>query len=169
MNRSQARLAVMVVLSATALACGGDYAVRVTDGTVRVSRDFWRTMQNPEPFADNFEARSKRPGEEFFQQLTIYKSPMRDEEQGELELSPRVSIDVFVVHPPNVTVQVRVGHRGHWALSRQTFAPRTGITPANLGRFLDTELAQSLARIYEDEIRRTQSILEALTAAPVAH
>lgn len=164
MHLTPARLGLTGALCVLILACSGDYAVRVSDGTVSVSREFWKPMQNPEPFADNFEARSKQTGEEYEQVLTVYKSPMRADQKGDLELSPTVWIDAMVVHPPAVTIQVRVAHRGHWALSRQTFSARPGVDAAALGPFLKPEQVRALAAVYEDQILRTRSTLESLSA-----
>ena len=121
-------------------------------------------MQNPEPFADNFEARSKRSNEEFEQSLTVYKAPIREDQRGDVAIGDRVYADVMVVHPPAVTIQVRVTHASHWVLSRQTFGPRPGVDPTILGPVLSAAQARALLSVYQDEVRRTQSILEALTA-----
>jgi len=131
---------------------------------VSVSRQFWRSINNPEPFADNFEAREKRRNEEFAQMLTVFKAPMRTDQRGDVALARRVWVDAMVVHPPAVTIQVRVGHSSHWVLSRQTFAPRAGVDPSALGPFIRPEQAQAIIATYRDEIDRTRNVLEALVA-----
>lgn len=158
------RIAILVLFAVGGSACGGDYSVPIASGSVAVASEFWRSMQNPEPFAENFEARVKRPNEEFFQILTVYKAPMRDDQRGDVAFAPSVWVDAMVVHPPAVTLQVRVAHPGHWVLSRQTFSARPGVDPSALGPFLKPDQARALIAIYEDEIRRTQSTLEAMVA-----
>lgn len=74
------------------------------------------------PFIDNFNTLSKRLGEKFGQVLTVYTAPMGNDQIGDVQLSPTVSVDVMVVHDSAVTLQVRVAHPTHWVLSRQTLS-----------------------------------------------
>jgi hypothetical protein len=72
------RIAVKTLAAALALlsACASDNHVAVSNGTVTVDGKFWRPMENPEGFAENVEAREKRPGEVYRQVLTIFKAPI---------------------------------------------------------------------------------------------
>ncbi len=164
MHRRPLHLASLVIALATVASCVRDYSVAVSDGTVSVARAFWRPIENPEPFAENFEARAKRVNEEFAQVLTVFKAPMREDQRGDAPLPGAAWVDAMIVHPPGVTIQVRVAHRGHWILSRQTFASRPGVDPTALGPFLEPEQIRLLVGIYSDEISRTRSTLEAMTA-----
>jgi len=158
------RVGVLGVFLLQVIACGGDYGVPVGNRQVKVAREFWKPMQNPEPFAHNFIARTNRLGEDDAQQLTVFKYPMRPDEQGDYAIARNVWIDAMVVMPPLVTIQVRVAHSNHWLLSRQSFVARPGFDATEYRPFLPPGQVRAVASLYLDEIRRTQSILEAMTA-----
>ena len=113
MNRTAARLAALLTGLALSSGCGSGYIVDVSNGTVSVDAKFWKPMENPEAFADNFEAREKRPSEVYNQVLTVFKSPIRDDQKLGLALSPGTWCEFMSLHPPAVTLRVRVAHTGH--------------------------------------------------------
>ena len=146
--------------------CFADYRVAVADGVVTVDRAFWKPMPNPEAFADNFEARETRHGDEYGQVLTVFKSAMRADQKSGIEVSSSTWVEFMVVHPPAITIQVRVSHAGHWVMSRQTMSRRSALNAGSQpnSSLLSPEDLRALLVEYSDEIARTRSILEALVA-----
>ena len=124
-------------------------------------------MANPEAFADNFEAREKRFGEEFNQELTVFKSSIREDQKVGLELVPGTWVEFMIVHPPAITLEVRVAHREYWVLSRQTLtstADNSSSGAKTYRPFLSAEESRKLLSVYSDQVARTRSILDALIA-----
>lgn len=146
------------------LSCAGDHAVPMQGGRVVVAREFWTPLENPEPFADNFESRSSRPGQRGRQELTMFKYPMRDDQRGDMQFGPSTRESAFVVFDSVVVIDVQVAHPSHWIASRQYFEPRVEVDQSLRGLFLQPEDARHLVRPYVDEICRTQAVLLALTA-----
>lgn len=164
MRTNVALAAVALLGGLMSLGCISSYRVNVANGSVELDRSFWSAMDNPEPFADNFEAREKRMGEQFNQVVTVFKSPIREEQKSGLELSPNTWANVLDVHSPAVTIDLRVAHAGHWVLSRQTFARRSGLPLGLGGAGSDKRDQARLLSAYSDEVERTRSVLEALVA-----
>lgn len=146
--------------------CTADYRVDVANGSVAVSREFWKRMKNPEAFAVNFEARDERSGEKYKQVLTVFKAPIRDDQRAGLELFPGTWVEFMVIHPPAITLEVRVAHTRHWVLSRQTLEKRAAarVNSEAYRPFLSTEDSRTLLSVYSDEVARTRSVLNALVA-----
>jgi hypothetical protein len=146
--------------------CSGDYRVAVAGGTVTVDRALWKPLANPDGFADNFEARERRLGEEYSQVLTVFKAAMRNDQKAGIEVSPGTWVEFMFIYPPAVTFQVRVSHGGHWVMSRQTMSRRsaTNAVPPSYIPFLPPDHPRALLGEYSAEIARTRSILDALVA-----
>lgn len=121
-------------------------------------------MANEEAFAENFEAREKRSREEFNQVLTVFKSPIREDQKLGFSADPRTWVEFMVIHPPSVTLQIRVAHQGHWVMSRQTLSSRSGVNSQEYHPFLSVEESRALSSIYSEDVARTRSILDALVA-----
>jgi hypothetical protein len=157
---------VIVLLGLTlSWGCSSDYRVDVANGAVEVDRSFWSAMEDPEAFASNFEARAKRQGEEHNQVLTIFKSPIRDDQRVGIELAPGTWAEFMSVNPPAVTLQLRVAHAGHWVMSRQTFAKRGAPrTTPDAPQLNHSQEEAWLLSVYSDEVARTRSVLDALVA-----
>ena len=146
--------------------CGSDYSVAVTNGSVRLDKKFWKPMANEEAFAKNFEAREKRFGEEFNQVLTVFKHPIRDDQKLGFAIDSKTWVEFMVIHPPSVTLQIRVAHEGYWVMSRQTLVYRamSGVGSEAYRPFLSAEELRALSLTYSDEVEQTRSILDALVA-----
>ena len=165
------KLLVVTLLRILALSfllsgCASDYSVTVTNGSVKLDKKFWKQMPNEEAFAQNFEAREKRSGEDFNQVLTVFKSPIRDDQKLGFGIDSNTWVEFMMIHPPSVTLQIRRAHEGYWVMSRQTLAyrPMSGVHSEAYRPFLSAEESRALSLIYSDEVARVRSILDTLVA-----
>jgi hypothetical protein len=99
-----------------------DYSITTQDKTILVSKDEWRKVEDSDSYAKNFEAMEKTPNEEYSQVITIFLNSMTSDRMVGEKISENEYLEMFVVHPDTVTVQIRNDKDEYWILSRQTFS-----------------------------------------------
>lgn len=122
---------VMGVLVVIALAVGifyladkksDKYTIKMSGKSVVISDEKWKKSNDPETYAKNFEAREMLGGEAFPQVITVYLNTMTIDRMSGKKISGNEWLEMFVVHPQTVTVQIRRNKGSYWILSRQTFS-----------------------------------------------
>lgn len=83
-------------------------------------------MQNEFDWAVNVEDANKEASQEVGRVVTIYKLPMSDDRRNGVRISAEEYLELFVVRPGTVTVQVRADRGRYWLLSRETLVVTSG-------------------------------------------
>ena len=121
-------------------------------------------MSNPEPFADNFEARTKQDGKAYPQVLTIFKIAMTNESRIGARVAPGEFAEFKILRPDNLTLHLRVDRGRYWVWSRQVFE-LTSPLPASLPKqspILSEEENRLLASLFEPEVSRARYSVQKL-------
>lgn len=155
----------MVILMLVATVAGCDrtstYDVSVGDTAVRLSAQDWKPMDNPEPYAENFEAQILRSGHAFPQVLTIFKLPMSEDRRIGIQISSIEFVEFFVVQPGKLTIQIRVDRGKYWVLSRETFDANKAVS-VNVNDYrpvLSEEENRILWNVYQNEVDATRTLI----------
>jgi len=99
-----------------------NYTVKMSGKSVVVSDEKWKKSADPETYAKNFEAREMLGREAFPQVVTVYLNKMTSDRMSGKKISENEWLEMFVVHPQTITIQIRRDKGGYWVLSRQTFS-----------------------------------------------
>lgn len=99
-----------------------DYTIKMSGKNVVISEEKWKKVDDPETYAKNFEARKTLERETFTQIITVYLNKMTSDRMSGKKISENEWLEMFVVHPQTVTVQIRRDKGDYWVLSRQTFS-----------------------------------------------
>ncbi len=154
------------MLVATVTGCNRPSTYDLSIGNIKVSipADQWKRSDNPEPYAENFEARTLRSGHAFPQVLTIVKVPMSEDRRLGVQISDHEFSEFFVVHPGMLTIQVRVDRGQYWVFSRETFdVPRTLSVKVDEYRpFLSEEENRIVWSAYQKEVDGTRALINQL-------
>lgn len=99
-----------------------DYTVKTSGKDIVISDQKWSKSEDPETYARNFEAREKTGKEAYPQIVTVYLNTMTSDRMSGVKISDNEYLEMFVVHPQTVTIQIRKNKGTYWVLSRQTFS-----------------------------------------------
>lgn len=99
-----------------------NYTIKMSGKSVVISDEKWEKSDDPETYAKNFEAREMLGREAFPQVITVYLNTMTADRMSGKKTSENEWLEMFVVHPQTVTVQIRRNKGDYWVLSRQTFS-----------------------------------------------
>jgi hypothetical protein len=96
--------------------------------------------------------------------LTIFKVPMSDDRRLGIRISANEFLDLFVVHPGKLTVQVRTDRGNYWVLSRETFevTRHVPISIKEYRPFLPEEEAKQVWSVFQNEVDGTRAQINAL-------
>lgn len=98
------------------------YSVKTSGKSIVVSDQKWKKVDDSETYARNFEAREKAGKEVYPQIITVFLNSMSADRMSGKKISENEWLEMFVVHPQTVTVQIRRDKGDYWVLSRQTFS-----------------------------------------------
>lgn len=126
-NKTQKVLIVLIVLAALVggyfyFSQNNQYSVETSGKSVVVSDQKWKKVDDSETYARNFEAREKTDKETYPQVITVFLNSMSADRMSGKKISENEWLEMFVVHPQTVTVQIRRNKGDYWVLSRQTFS-----------------------------------------------
>ena len=135
------------------------YSINVGVQTIEVSEEKWKKIEDSDSYAKNFEARNKISKEEFSQIITVFLNTMTSDRMIGEKITDNEYLQIFIVHPNTVTVQIRSNKTQYWVLSRQTFST------ANLGleniNPEESEVNFNLYRVaFQNEIDNTRFVLD---------
>jgi len=135
------------------------YLIDVGGQTTEVSEEKWKKIEDSDSYAKNFEARNKTSKEEFSQIITVFLNTMTSDRMIGEKITDNEYLQMFIVHPDTVTVQIRSNKIQYWVLSRQTFSI------ANLGlENINPEESETNFNLYrvafQNEIDNTRFILD---------
>ncbi len=98
------------------------YTIKMSGRSVIISEKKWKKSDDTETYAKNFEAREILGPEAFPQVITVYLNTMIADRMSGKKISENEWLEMFVVHPQIVTVQIRRNKGDYWVLSRQNFS-----------------------------------------------
>lgn len=101
---------------------GANYSIDTGVQTIEVSEEKWKKIEDSDSYAKNFEARNKTSKEEFSQIITVFLNTMTSDRMIGEKITNNEYLQMFIVHPDTVTVQIRNNKTQYWVLSRQTFS-----------------------------------------------
>jgi len=126
-NKNQKVLIGLVIL--VALVAGyfyfsqnNQYLIKTSGKSIVVSDQKWKKVDDSETYARNFEARDNVGKEAYPQVITVFLNSMSADRMSGKKISENEWLEMFVVHPQTVTVQIRRNKGDYWVLSRQTFS-----------------------------------------------
>ena len=139
--------------------------VEIPGGTVELAAGDWKPMQNPESFADNFEAKLKGDSGEFpqeYQVLTVYKLPMSPGDRIGVKVTEQEYVEFFVVSTGYITFQIRLDKGQYWVSSRQSFKADALLDgfAAEYKPSLSNEQNKTLLEILDVEVKKTRYQLQ---------
>jgi hypothetical protein len=102
-----------------------DHVVKLPTGIRRLPKADWKPMTNEYDWAENFEQIEKGPRHEFPRVVTVFKLPMTEDRRVGVRVSPNEYVEMFVVNPGTLTVQVRLDKKQYWVMSRETFEAKS--------------------------------------------
>lgn len=137
-----------------------NYHVQTDSHEITIDRSNWKAVKNPTDFAVNFMKRQKRDAEVFEQMVTIYMSPLEEQDiLGSPRISENVWLELFTIHPNSVTAQMQMNKGNYWVNSRQTFSTERFIELESLNPESSPEAYQQYLISLEEEIKNTIFIL----------
>jgi hypothetical protein len=138
------------------------HVVSVAGKAIELPTATWKAMRNEFEWAENFEQVTKEPKHLFPRVVTVFKLPMTDDRRSGIRISPREYVEMFVVDPGTLTVQIRVDKGTYWVLSRETFAAGSiyGVDTGTAQHSLYDEEFKSAQQSFGPEIDRTRYLLQ---------
>lgn len=155
-----------IMLIASASGCvRASHDVSVGDTTLSLSAREWKPMDNPEPYSENFEARTLRSGHTFPQVLTFFKIPMSEDRRLGIKISDTEFVEFLLVHAGKLTIQVRVDRGKYWVLSRETFEVNKPVSVRvdEYRPVLSEEENKILWNTFQDEVDATRALIGGLS------
>ncbi len=153
-NKKSTIYILLIVLGISTLILyskNNDFIVKTSNKNIVVSEKKWNKAKDSQSYAKNFEAREKINKEEYPQMITVYLNPMTSDRMSGTKISNKEYLEIFVVHPKTVTIQIRNDKGNYWVLSRQTFSANEP----------ELEKNPSLYQYYfQNEIDTTRHMLE---------
>ncbi|HLD60716.1 MAG TPA: hypothetical protein VJA27_01105 [Patescibacteria group bacterium] len=126
-NKTQKVLIVLIILAAVVggyfyFSQNNQYLVKTSSKSIIVSDQKYKKVDDSETYARNFEAKEKIGKEAYPQVITVFLNTMSADRMSGKKISENEWLEMFVVHPQTVTVQIRRNKGDYWILSRQTFS-----------------------------------------------
>ena len=129
--------------------------------TIELSPNDWEKVDDPTNLARNYSEKTLSPVHQFNRMVTVYLSPMSNDQRIGQEYSATEYVEIFIGVPGFVTVQTRTDKGRYWVLSRETFKPKE-FSPVNLSSsklFLSESEKNLLLLTYQLEIDGTRLLL----------
>lgn len=135
-----------------------DFTIQTSGKNIIISNQKWLKSENSENYAKNFEAKEKTDKEAFPQMVTIYLNTMTSDRMLGTKISDNEYLEIFVVHPQTVTIQIRRNNGNYWLLSRQTFfVNESSLT--NINPELSEQNLSMYRSFFQNEIDKTRYVL----------
>ncbi len=135
------------------------HVLDLPETTVELPADQWQRLDSPEPYAERFAARARRPGDVFAQVITVVKLPMQITDRVGLPIAPNEYVEFLFVYPVKATLRLRVDRGEFWAESLETFEVPIGTplpVPWRLNAVAGDDDAVRLLEFYDPEVKRTR-------------
>ena len=129
--------------------------------TIELSPNDWEKVDDPTNLARNYSEKTLSLVHQFNRMVTVYLSPMSNDQRIGQEYSATEYVEIFISIPGFVTVQTRTDKGRYWVLSRETFKPKE-LSPVNLSSsklFLSESEKNLLLLTYQLEIDGTRLLL----------
>ena len=129
--------------------------------TIELSPNDWEKVDDPTNLARNYSEKTLSLVHQFNRMVTVYLSPMSNDQRIGQEYSSTEYVEIFISIPGFVTVQTRTDKGRYWVLSRETFKPKE-FSPVNLSSsklFLSESEKNLLLLTYQLEIDGTRLLL----------
>ena len=91
---------------------------------IELSPNDWEKVDDPTNLARNYSEKTLSPAHQLNRMVTVYLSPMSDDQRIGQEYSATEYVEIFIDVPGFVTVQIRIDKGQYWVLSRETFKPK---------------------------------------------
>jgi hypothetical protein len=91
---------------------------------IELSPNDWEKVDDPTNLARNYSEKTLSSAHQFNRMVTVYLSPMSDDQRIGQEYSATEYVEIFIDVPGFVTVQIRIDKGQYWVLSRETFKPK---------------------------------------------
>jgi hypothetical protein len=139
------------------------HSPQTTSAHPQPSLSLRKSMENPSPYARNFERLQLQPQERYNQVVTIFDTQMAQDRRQGVQIAPNEYVEIFKVvgRDDDVVVQVRIDKGSYWVLSRQTILLND--YPPLISRNPETDEATRLLfqDALQDQIDATRYLLKA--------
>jgi len=153
-------LSALVLISVAAL-CSAQKSVKIDTQSIEIDTNIWQAMTNEEEYAENFQ--ENQCDSTIFKHcrvVTIFKIPMSEDRKTGIKLSQNEYVDVFVVHPGFVTVQVRIDKNNYWVMSRETYQNPDSLKSLSMyDAFPNQKKQKELLAVFQNNVDKTRYLL----------
>ena len=128
---------------------------------IELSPNDWEKVDDPTNLARNYSEKTLSSAHQFNRMVTVYLSPMSDDQRIGQEYSATEYVEIFIDVPGFVTVQTRIDKGQYWVLSRETFKPKKfPLVDLSSSKLLLSESEKNLLLLtYQLEIDETRLLL----------
>ena len=128
---------------------------------IELSPNDWEKVDDPTNLARNYSEKTLSSAHQFNRMVTVYLSPMSDDQRIGQEYSATEYVEIFIDVPGFVTVQIRIDKGQYWVLSRETFKPKKfPLVDLSSSKLLLSESEKNLLLLtYQLEIDETRLLL----------
>ena len=128
---------------------------------IELSPNDWEKVDDPTNLARNYSEKTLSSAHQFNRMVTVYLSPMSDDQRIGQEYSATEYVEIFIGVPGFVTVQTRIDKGQYWVLSRETFKPKKfPLVDLSSSKLLLSESEKNLLLLtYQLEIDETRLLL----------
>jgi len=118
-------------------------------------------VDDPTNLARNYSEKTLSPAHQLNRMVTVYLSPMSDDQRIGQEYSATEYVEIFIGVPGFVTVQTRIDKGQYWVLSREIFKPKKfPLVDLSSSKLLLSESEKNLLLLtYQLEIDETRLLL----------
>ncbi len=128
---------------------------------IELSPNDWEKVDDPTNLARNYSEKTLSPAHQFNRMVTVYLSPILDDQRIGQKYSATEYVEIFIGVPGFVTVQTRIDKGQYWVLSRETFKPKKfPLVDLSSSKLLLSESEKNLLLLtYQLEIDETRLLL----------
>ena len=102
----------------------GTLTLQAPGKTIELSSNDWEKAGDPNNFAKNYSEKESSSLHAYKRMVTVFLNPMSGDRRIGEKLTSTEYVEMFIVTPGLLTMQIRIDKGEYWVMSRDTYKPK---------------------------------------------